>query len=136
MPATGGARISRSLRRQRPKKALKFPCCFPGFATAVVVRLLAQRFPPDWLPYLRHNVAHYAYLTEAEQAKLRDDLRVFLAEKDWEGCGGLQITDEIKVTIAAQAMLLVLAMPHDYYRGVPSILVYPGGCKALGAGKS
>ena len=47
----------------------------------------------------------YALLSEAEQARLRDDLRVFIAEKQWEGCGGLDITDEIKVTIAAQAML-------------------------------
>ena len=89
--------------------------------------LLAQPFPQEWLSYLEHNVAYYAYLTEAEQAKLRDDLRVFIAEKDWEGIGGLQITDEIKVTIAAQAMLLVLAIPHDYYRRVPSILVHPRG---------
>ena len=40
-------------------------------------------------------------------------------------CGGLEITDEIRVTIAAQACVLVLALPHDLYRGVDSILVYP-----------
>src|SRR5262245_58421391 len=89
--------------------------------------LLAQPFPAEWLGYLRRNVVYYGYLTEAEQAKLRDDLRVFIAEKDWEGCGGLQVTDEMKVTIAAQAMLLVLAIPHDYYSRVPTILVYPHG---------
>lgn len=89
--------------------------------------LLAQPFPPEWLAHLQRNVPYYGYLTEAEQAKLRDDLRVFVAEKDWEGCGGLEMTDEIKVTIAALAMLLVLALPHDYFRTVPTILVYPHG---------
>ena len=59
-------------------------------------RLLARPFPPGWPEYLRKNVAHYQYLTAAEQAKLRDDLRVFIAEKYWEGCGGLTMTDEFR----------------------------------------
>jgi Mlc titration factor MtfA (ptsG expression regulator) len=90
-------------------------------------KLLAQPFPAEWLRYLQSNVALYALLSEPEQARLRDDLRVFIAEKDWEGCGGLEMTDEIKVTIAALAGLLTLGMEHDYYSRVRSILVYPGG---------
>lgn len=96
-------------------------------------RILAQPFPAEWLSYLQRNVRHYRFLSEAEQAKLRDDLRVFIAERHWEGCGGLTMTDEIKVTIAAQACLLVLAIEGDFYRRVQSILVYPGGYRAPGA---
>src|SRR5689334_10626224 len=59
-------------------------------------RILAQPFPPEWLRYLHRNVAHYRYLSEAEQGRLRDDLRIFIAEKHWEGCGGLKMSDEIK----------------------------------------
>lgn len=90
-------------------------------------KLLAQPFPPQWLEYLHKNVAHYAYLSEAEQDKLRDDLRVFIAEKNWEGCKGLQITDELRVTIAAQACLLVLNLPVNHFERVKTILVYPSG---------
>lgn len=90
-------------------------------------RLLAEPFPPAWLEYLRRNVAHYRYLTEAEQARLGDALRIFVAEKNWEGCGGLVMTDEIKATIAALACLLVLGMEHNYFDRVLSILVYPHG---------
>jgi hypothetical protein len=90
-------------------------------------KLLASRFPPEWERFLHKNVAHYRYLSEAEQARLRDDLRIFAAEKTWEGCGGLTITDEIKVTIAAQACLLVLGMEHNYFDRVHTILVYPHG---------
>jgi Mlc titration factor MtfA (ptsG expression regulator) len=57
-------------------------------------------------------------------------LRIFVSEKSWEGCGGLRMTDEIKVTIAAQACLLVLGMEHNYYDRVLSILVYPHGYRA------
>jgi Mlc titration factor MtfA (ptsG expression regulator) len=87
---------------------------------------LATPFPPEWLEYLRENVVHYAALTEAEQTKLRNDLRIFVAEKNWEGCGGLIITDEMRVTIAAQACLLILALDVDYFPSVWSVLVYPG----------
>lgn len=93
-------------------------------------KILAEPFPADWLPYLSRNIVHYRYLSEAEQARLRDDLRIFIAEKHWEGCGGLAITDEIKVTIAAQAMLLVLGLEHNYFDRVLSILVYPRGYRA------
>ena len=93
-------------------------------------QLLATPFPDEWLTYLRNNVSLYAPLTEAEQAKLRDDLRVFVAERHWEGCAGLAVTDEMKVTIAAQACLLILNIEHDYFSRVPSILVYPSGYRA------
>src|SRR5262249_53756534 len=88
---------------------------------------LARPSPGDWLGHLERNVAPYRFLGPAEQAKLRDDLRVFIAEKNWEGCGGLRLTDEIKVTVAAHACLLVLGREHDYFARVKSVLVYPAG---------
>lgn len=88
-------------------------------------RLLAQPFPDAWLAHLDRNMALYALLTEAERAWLQDDLRVFISEKNWEGCGGLPITDEMRVTIAAHACLLLLGLEHDDFRRVRSVLVYP-----------
>jgi Mlc titration factor MtfA (ptsG expression regulator) len=90
-------------------------------------RILSQPFPEEWLSYLRRNVTLYRRLSEDEQARLRDDLRIFIAEKDWEGCAGLEMTDEIKVTVAALACLLLLGIEHDYFSRVQTILVYPGG---------
>ena len=87
-------------------------------------RLLAEPFPAAWNETLEKNFVHYAYLTAADQDRLRDLLRVFVAEKHWEGCDGLVMTDEIKVTIAAQACLLLLGMEHDYFSRVLTILVY------------
>lgn len=68
---------------------------------------------------------HYSLLSESGQGQLRDALRVFIAEKSWEGCGGLRLTDEIKVTIAAQACLMILGLPGYYFDKVRTILVYP-----------
>lgn len=90
-------------------------------------KFLAAPFPTAWLPYLERNVAHYRHLAPDEQARLRDNLRVFIAEKHWEGCAGLELTEEMQVTIAAQACLLALGLEGDPYRNVLSILVYPTG---------
>jgi len=87
---------------------------------------ICQRpFPPEWERLLHSNVAHYSLLDNTEQAELCAMIQVFIEEKQWEGCGGLVLSDEIKVTIAAQACLLQLGLPHGYYRNVESILVYP-----------
>jgi Mlc titration factor MtfA (ptsG expression regulator) len=88
-------------------------------------RILAQPFPPRWLDYLHDNVGHQAFLSQEERARLRDDLRIFIAEKRWEGCGGLRMSDEIKVTVAAQACLMILGRTLDSFDRVQTILVYP-----------
>jgi hypothetical protein len=88
-----------------------------------VVRM--RSFPSAWESLLRKNLVHYGMLNNAERAELRASMLVLFAEKNWEGCGDLDLTDEIRVTIAAQACLLLLGISHDYYRNVESILVYP-----------
>ena len=84
-----------------------------------------RQFPPEWEDFLHANVPHYTLLDDTERTELHASMQVFLEEKLWEGCGGLELTDEIRVTISAQACLLQLGLPHDYYRNVESILVYP-----------
>jgi Mlc titration factor MtfA (ptsG expression regulator) len=82
--------------------------------------------PADWLRILERNVRLYSRLPAAHRARLHDAIKVFVAEKRWEGCGGLELTDEIKVTIASQACLLLVGLPKGYYfDGVRTILVYP-----------
>jgi Mlc titration factor MtfA (ptsG expression regulator) len=104
------------------------PVCamlFPLFRSRRSV-LLSKPFPDEWLGFLERNVALYAILSESEQAQLHDLLRLFIAEKSWEGCRGLAMTDEIKVTVAGQACLLLLGLPRaGLFKNVQTILVYP-----------
>lgn len=85
-------------------------------------------FPPAWEAYLAAHVAHWAWLNDAERTRLRGDLRILIAEKSWEGANGLVLDDEIRVTIAAQASLLLLGWdePH-YFPNVTTVIVYPAG---------
>lgn len=88
--------------------------------------ILEDPFPEDWRGYLRRNVAHYPALNDDEASRLEQLVQVFVAEKHWEGCGGLELDDEIRATIAAQACLLILGHDdHDLYRNIDTILVYP-----------
>jgi Mlc titration factor MtfA (ptsG expression regulator) len=89
--------------------------------------ILSRPFPNAWLEFLRNNVPQYSLLSGKEKAKLRNAVQVFSAEKHWEGCGGLQVTDEMKVTIAGYACLLTLGMKKNYFPRVKTILIYPGG---------
>jgi Mlc titration factor MtfA (ptsG expression regulator) len=75
--------------------------------------------------YLDRNVGHYPLLTPPEQARLRDAARVLIAEKRWHGRGGLFVTDEMKVTIAAQAALLLLGDDRRYFPRVKEVVVFP-----------
>jgi Mlc titration factor MtfA (ptsG expression regulator) len=87
-------------------------------------KLLKEPFPEEWRPILE-KVRLYGQLEPEERLQLEDDLRIIVAEKHWEECGGMKITDEVKVVIAALAAIPLLNLRHDYYRNVMSILVYP-----------
>jgi hypothetical protein len=91
-------------------------------------RLLARPFPPEWERALERNFRKWRRLTEEERGRMRDLIRIFVSEKHWEGCGGLGMTDEIRVTVAAQACLLLLGQregDHRFFPRVKTILVYP-----------
>jgi Mlc titration factor MtfA (ptsG expression regulator) len=74
---------------------------------------------------VERNVPYVSTLSAADRRELEGHIQVLLAEKRFEGCGGLAITEEIRLTIAAQAAVLLLHRETDYYPELSSILVYP-----------
>jgi len=88
-------------------------------------KIIQAPFSPLWEGILLRNVTHVKLLGQEEQECLRNLIKVFIAEKEWIGCSGITITDEMRVTISAMACLLILHMDHNYYENVETILVYP-----------
>jgi Mlc titration factor MtfA (ptsG expression regulator) len=88
-------------------------------------RLRAAPFPSEWHSLLHGNIALYRSLPEMDKSELRGHTQVFLAEKRFEGCGGLEVTDKIRLIIAAQACLLILRRDTDYYPRLRTVLIYP-----------
>src|SRR5437588_12527731 len=93
-------------------------------------QLQAKPFPAAWRSIINCNFPIFRRLPRADQTELLGHVQVFLAEKHFEGCGGLEITEEIRVTIAVQACLLLLHRKTDYFSRLISILVYPSGYQA------
>lgn len=96
---------------------------FTGWRRA---RLRARPFPHAWREHLRQRVPYVRSLPADLQLQLKKHIQVFIAEKPFVGCDGLEITDEMRVTIAAQACLLLLNRRTDYFPNLTEILVYPG----------
>jgi len=88
-------------------------------------KLASRPFPAEWLAILEQNVPLYSVLSEADREELKRGILIFLGEKRFEGCRGVEITDEIRVTVAAHACILLLHRQTDYYPGLKTILVYP-----------
>lgn len=90
-------------------------------------RRAAQRSPvsaAEWSAVIR-RFSFLQALSADEQSRLRDLVAAFLHEKSLQGAGGLTITRDIGLVIAAQACLLVLNLDLDYYRDWVEVIVYP-----------
>ncbi|MEB3250149.1 MAG: M90 family metallopeptidase [Merismopediaceae bacterium] len=89
-------------------------------------RIQQRPFPEAWQALLEHRLFFYAYFPRDLRQKLHGAIQVFLAEKQFIGCQGLVITDEMKLVIAAQACFMSLHQPEGDYPQLSMILVYPG----------
>jgi MtfA peptidase len=82
-------------------------------------------FPPLWNAIIENNIPIYLRFSPNERRSLQGHIQVFLAEKQFIGCSGLEVTQEMKVVIAAIACLLLLNDRGEYFPKLHSILIYP-----------
>ena len=92
-------------------------------------RILRQPFPDEWLAIISKRLPFINKMAGTEQKQLLDAIKLFLEKKNFYGCAGLEISDEIRLTIAAEACLLLLNRKTDVYPGLQHILVYPHAFK-------
>lgn len=100
-----------------------------------VIRLQLQRsrrnnlflkpLPPDWIQILENNVSIYSLLPQNLRKELHGRINVFLDEKEFIGCAGLQISNEIRITIAGNACILLLKRDKRCFPRFTTILIYP-----------
>jgi Mlc titration factor MtfA (ptsG expression regulator) len=93
-------------------------------------RANSRPFPAAWDQILARNFPLDRRLPEGDRKELRRRIEILLLEKRFEGVGGLEMTDEIRVTIAAQACLLLLHRDEEVYPALSTILVYPTAYRA------
>jgi Mlc titration factor MtfA (ptsG expression regulator) len=89
-------------------------------------RLRSRPFPAEWREIVERRVPYVRLLPPGLRSQLERNIQVFVDEKKFIGCAGFEISDEVRVTIAAQACLLLFNRRGGYYPGLHQILVYPG----------
>ncbi|MFP5393255.1 MAG: zinc-dependent peptidase [Gammaproteobacteria bacterium] len=93
-------------------------------------RAVRQPLPPAWDAILRANIPVYPRMEPELRAQLQRLVQQFLHQKKFVGCAGQEIDDEVRLTIAAQACMLLLNRPSKVYPGLHTVLVYPSSFMA------
>lgn len=86
--------------------------------------LAKEPFPEAWKKIIDDQVPYARVLPEPLREELYHHVRIFLAEKHFEGCGGFEVNEEVQLVIASQACVLLLGRETDHYQGLSTILVY------------
>jgi len=84
-----------------------------------------QPFKKEWRKIIQQRMPYFRQMPADLQLQLKQHIQVFLTEKKFIGCNGVVITDEIRITVAAQACLLLLNRKTNFYPKLQTILIYP-----------
>ncbi|PKL46161.1 MAG: hypothetical protein CVV42_17420 [Candidatus Riflebacteria bacterium HGW-Riflebacteria-2] len=88
-------------------------------------KILKEPFPDHYVEILARQLPFYSRLSEDMKIILHGKILVFLDEVRFEGCGGQEITDDIKLTISGQASLLLINDEGSFFNLLQVVLVYP-----------
>lgn len=89
-------------------------------------KLLQQPAKDSWVYWMADNVWHWHVLNQAQRDRLHGLVNIFVQEKSFEGCDGLVVTDEMRVTIAAAACVLLVGFDDTYcFDKAKTLLIYP-----------
>lgn len=92
--------------------------------------IISQAFPDEWRAQLEQDMVHYSRLPADLRKKLEDGALILLDSVSFYGCNGVEVTESMKLLIAAHGALLTCGMKTGYNSGIRTILVYPDGYRA------
>jgi len=88
-------------------------------------KLAVRPLPAEWTGWLDEHLPSWRQLSDEEQARFLELLKIFVWEKRFVGAGGLELTDEMKVVVGACAVRLVLHLDLDLYDRLTELVLYP-----------
>lgn len=109
-----------------PDKLFQSSMFFFGRKTRQREQWLAKEFPREWTILLRERMWQYNHLRGDLLRRVEDVVRVMVHERRWTGGSGFAVTDEMRVTISANAALMTLGLEEPYYFDkLDDIIIYP-----------
>ena len=94
--------------------------------TKKIKAVLAQPFPESWHIFLMQDVQFYAELSESDQLRFQDKVKRFFSTTTISGVKGVEVTDEIKLLVAASAIIPVFLFEGWEYVNLTEVLIYDG----------
>jgi Mlc titration factor MtfA (ptsG expression regulator) len=88
-------------------------------------KTVPEEFREEWIALLEKKVPLYRRLPEAVRLRLNERMTQFIARIRFQGCGGLDLTEDMILTVAAQACLLTLHRPEPPYPKLQAVYLYP-----------
>lgn len=88
-------------------------------------------FKEDWKAYLKENLPLYSRFPSELREKLHEKIGQFVATTFFEGCGGLELTNEIILTVSGQACALIVNHEGAPYPNLKSVLIYPSAYSSV-----
>lgn len=88
-------------------------------------KTMAETFPPQWERELQQHARFMTEFSLTQQDRIRDSIKVFMAEKNFEGCAGHVVEDHHRLTVCAQMARMTLGFSEEWFEEVRSILIYP-----------
>jgi len=91
--------------------------------------LAREALPESWRDWLQTHMPPYRHMPVELRERLHELVRIFVHEKRFVGCNGLEVTDRMRVVVAGHACLLIVNRPgvpaSHFYDELRSILMYP-----------
>ena len=84
-----------------------------------------NEFPKRWEKRIESQWPLYHRLPDLLKQNLQERIKLFLSEKQFIGCNGFEVSEDHKLFIAAQACLLIINKPFDYFDKLQTLLIYP-----------
>lgn len=88
-------------------------------------------FKEEWVRILEENVPLYSCLPEELRPLLHERIGSFVSSTRFEGCNGLDLTEEMILTVSAQACMLVLHRKGEAYPKLRNVYLYPSSFSSV-----
>lgn len=89
-------------------------------------------FDPAWYAVVERDFQHWNTLNVDELARMEMLVASFVHHTRWEAANGFELTDQVRVLIAAQAAMLLLGLEIDDYPQLTSVIVHPSTVRLHG----
>ena len=97
----------------------------PFFIKRRRLKIQEKPAPDEWEKILHRHFPQYLKLPVPLREELKNKIKVFLHEKRFHGCHDLEVTETMKVLIAAQACLLLLNRETGFFPKLVTVIIYP-----------